>query len=91
MKPGPNRMRANARALAILLFLSAFTIVLTIVLGRGGFVFAGVVAGIAACKVRVVSRDFLGLRRGQAAMFAAINGWALILLMIALAQRFAPS
>ncbi|OCJ11139.1 hypothetical protein A6U87_27920 [Rhizobium sp. AC44/96] len=83
--------RATTQALVILLALSACTVVLTLAFGRGGLALAVAIATIAACKVRVVSLDFLGLRNGQATMFVAINGWGAILLLVALAQRFLSS
>ncbi len=87
MKSGAPSKTASTRALAFLLGLSACTVILTLAFGRGGLALAGVVAAIAACKVRVVSLDFLGLRNSRSAMFAAVNGWAMILLLVALAQR----
>ncbi len=81
----------TTRALAILLTLSASTVVLTLAFGRGGLALACVIATIASCKVRIVALDFLGLRNSQATMFIAISGWATVLLLIALAQRLLPS
>lgn len=83
--------RATTRALAILLTLSASTVALTLTFGRGGPALAGVIAAIAACKVRIVALDFLDLRNSQATMFIAISGWAAILLLIALAERLLSS
>lgn len=91
MKSSPPPKRAITRALAILIALSALTVVLALAFGRGGLAIAGAVAAIAACKVRVVSLDFLGLRNGQGTMFAAINGWAAMLLLVALAERLLSS
>ncbi|MBY5838544.1 cytochrome C oxidase subunit IV family protein [Rhizobium leguminosarum] len=90
MKTFYGSAKAATCALMVLLGLTACTFAFSLALSEHAEAgLAAAAVSIAAFKVRLVTLDFLGLRGRRSMLVPAISGWALVLLLVALAQRVA--